>query len=47
MAVHIQDVPDKAIVVTVFTIIGSIRNCPVVYFQKMRRKPMTGHSSIS
>ena len=47
VVVLIQGVPDRATVVIAFTIIGNIRNCLGVYFQKMRRRPMTDHLSIS
>lgn len=47
VVVPIQGVQDKGIVAIAFIIIGNIRNCPDVYFQKMPRRPMTGLLSTS
>ena len=45
--VHIQDALDMRIAVTVYTIIGSLRNFQDVYSQLMRRRHTTGLSNIS
>ncbi|MCK5265986.1 MAG: hypothetical protein KAR03_10300 [Candidatus Thorarchaeota archaeon] len=40
--VHIQDVLGTDIVVIAYNIIGNIKNCQDVSFQRMLRKHMTG-----
>jgi len=45
--VHIQDVHEMDIVVIAYNIIGNIKNCQDVSFQRMLRKHMTGLLRIS
>jgi hypothetical protein len=45
--VHTQDVQEMDTVVIAYNIIGNIKNCQVVSFQKMLRRPMTGLLRIS
>jgi len=40
--VHTQDAHELDTVVTAYNIIGNIKNCQDVSFQRMRRKHMTG-----
>jgi len=45
--VHTQDVQDLDTAVIAYNIIGNIKNCQVVSFQKKLRRPMTGLLRIS
>jgi len=42
VVVHIPDVQDKGIAVTVFNITGNIENCQDAYSHLKQRKPMIG-----